>query len=99
MANLYKKRCGKKVTPTPRAKIARCSSCSSTMLLGKCECVLDEFFHANVRHLFKDDMDSLTETLLQLNNIDFSYNEKKIVAKMSEHLPNEVSSDDTASTQ
>ena len=116
-----KKRCGKKVTPTPGAKIVRCSSCSSTMLLSKCECgpsaelqltkdsknltfsvfsnVLDEFFHANVRHLYKDDMDSLTEKLLQLDNTDFSYNAKKIVTKMSEHLPNDVGSDDTASTQ
>ena len=116
-----KKRCGKKVTPTPGAKIVRCSSCSSTMLLSKRECglsaelpltkdsknltltvfsnVLDEFFHANVRHLYKDDMDSLIEKFLQLGNTDFSYNAKKIVTKISEHLPNDVSSDDTASTQ
>ena len=110
-----KKRCGKNVTPTPGAQIVRCSSCSSTMLLSKCECglsaelqltkdsrnltltafsnVLDEFFHANVRHLYKDDMDSLIEKLLQLDNTDFSYNAKKIVTKMSEHLPKDVSSD------
>ena len=44
-------------------------------------------------------MDSLIEKLLQLDNTDFSYNAKKIVTKMSEHLPNDISSDDTASTQ
>ena len=61
--------------------------------------VQDEFFHANVRHLYKDEMDSLIEKLLQLDNTDFSYSAKKIVTKMSEHLPNDVSSDNTASTQ
>ena len=116
-----KKRCGKKVTPTPGAKIVRCSSSSSIMLLSKCECglsdelqltkysknltltafsnVLDEFFHANVRHLYKDDMDSFDCNSFSINNTDFSYNAKKIATKMSEHLPNDVSSDDTASTQ
>ena len=47
--------------------------------------VLDKFFATYILHKYTDNPDGFEEELLQLENLDFIYNSKKVITNMQHH--------------